>query len=196
MPQLILPPNTPRLSSSELRQRIEQFNIDRTVFPLIVVGIRGYYKTSMGNPENNDRGIYDDAIFIDTMNSTISYNANTDPYKVKKGQGFGNQKGMASLKAGCYFVHRWDKHNGNYFALCQREGVVTVIRDGNPDYEHTGNFGINIHKGGFNTTSSLGCQTIYPEQWGWFIKTIKVELQRFFPIDWKTKIVPYILLEE
>ena len=63
-------------------------------------------------------------------------------------------EGTAILKAGQY-VDTWsiDWHRGKYLALCQRK-PVTVIRDYNRDAildfyngeEHTGLFGINIHR--------------------------------------------------
>jgi len=54
--------------------------------------------------------------------------------------------------------------------------------------EHTGFFGINIHKGGFNSTSSEGCQTIHPSQWDEFMHLVKT----FFPSG---KDIQYILIE-
>ncbi len=80
-------------------------------------------------------------------------------------------------------------------ALCQRAGNVTVTRDGNPPYKDTGSFGINIHKGGPNSTSSIGCQTIHPSQWDSFIAVAQDQVRRYFGQAWKRQIVPYILIE-
>ncbi len=191
-----VPTERPRLTSTELRNRIAPFAIDREKYPVVVVGIRGYYKNSMGAPGVNDRGIYDDAIFIESAQVMSAFNANTDPSKYRGGIGSGTRKGMASLNAGAWFVHRFDKHKGQYLALCQRAGSVTVTRDGNPPYPDTGMFGINIHRGSYNSTSSEGCQTIHPKQWDSFIATAQDQVRRYFPASWKSKTIPYVLLEE
>lgn len=191
----ITPSERPRLTSAELRALIEPFKIDRDKFPLVVVGIRGYYKNTMGAPGVNDRGIYDDAIFIDTAQATVAYNGNTDPSAYRPGNGTGAQKGMATLNVGAWFVHRFDLHSGKYLALCQRAGQVTVTRDGISPRLDTGNFGINIHRGGYNTTSSEGCQTIHPAQWDSFIQLAVDQAKRYFPNTWKTAVIPYVLVE-
>jgi lysozyme len=191
----IVPGSKPRLSAEELNQKIAPFNLDRSHDPVIVVGIRGYYKNTMGAPGVNDRGLYDDAIFIDTPAATISFNGNTDPSGYRKGAGFEEgKKGMAVLKPGLWRVHKFDKHKGLYLALCQRAGKVTVVRDGSPDYEDTGMFGINIHKGGYNGTSSIGCQTIHPDQWPAFINTAVDQAKRFFGEQWRNAVIPYVLI--
>lgn len=190
------PSERPRLSSTELRERIASYAIDRSKYPVVVVGIRGYYKNSMGAPGVNDRGIYDDALFIESAQVMIAFNANTDPSGYRPGSGTGTNKGMASLNPGAWFVHRFDKHRGQYLALCQRAGPVTVTRDGNPPYEDTGMFGINIHRGSYNSTSSEGCQTIHPSQWDSFIATAQDQVRRYFPQNWRTRTVPYVLLNE
>lgn len=140
---------------------------------VILIGIRGYYLDSMGAKGKNDRGIYDDALFwVNRWTGFIaSYNANVDPSGYRKGIGKGHKKGMASLKNGV-----WDYQPGNHplkngYPAYRQAAEVTVIRDGNPNYEDTGWFGINIHRGGVNSTSSLGCQTVPPAQWSDFKKT-------------------------
>lgn len=163
---------------------------------MLIVGIRGYYKDSMGAPNVNDRGIYDDAIFIESAQAMIAYNGNTDPSKYRAGAGTGKNKGMASLDPGAWFVHTFDKHRGKYLALCQRAGPVTVTRDGISPYKDTGEFGINIHRGSYTATSSLGCQTIHPGQWDGFISTAEDQVKRYFGNQWQSKVVPYVLLVE
>jgi len=195
MPATMLPAAKPRMSSAELDAQLAPFHIDRTKYPMLVVGVRGYYRDTMGAPGVNDRGIYDDAIFLYTPSVLAAYNGNTDPSRVKKGRGTGAAKGMASLNPGAYFVHRFDLHNGKYLALCQRAGDVTVTRDGDPPYADTGAFGINIHKGGYTGTSSLGCQTIHPDQWDSFITLAQDQAKRYLGPNWKKTIVPYVLID-
>jgi lysozyme len=158
--------------------------------------MRGYYRDTMGTVGRNDRGIYDDAIFLVSPAFFGSYNGNTDPSRIRKGRGTGAEKGMASLQTGLWRVHRFDKHNGRYLALCQRAGKVKVIRDGSSeDYEDFGTFGINIHNGGWKTTSSLGCQTIHPTQWQSFITSAVDQAKRYFGSKWDKTTIPYALLD-
>lgn len=191
------PASKPKRTQAELRALIAPFNIDRTKNPLVIVGIRGYYKNTMGQPGVNDRGMYDDALFIDSEEAFAAFNGNTDPSRYKAGFGTGASKGMAKLKPGLWHVYKFDIHNGKYEAICQRAGKVTVIRDGDPPYEDTGaGFGINIHRGGYNGTSSLGCQTIHPDQWPSFIALATDIAKRAFGDKWRQAVIPYVLLEE
>jgi hypothetical protein len=194
-----MPAQKPRLLRGDLEERLSPFDIDHDKYPLIIVGIRGYYRDTMGKPGVNDRGIYDDAIFIVSPLAFAAFNANTDPSRYRQGSGRGNGKGMASLKPGFWPVYRFDRHRGrvlSYPAICQRAGPVTVIRDGDPPYEHTGMFGINIHRGGRGTTGSGGCQTVPPDQWDGFYALARDQARRFFGAKWKQAVIPYILLEE
>lgn len=182
-----VPNARPRLQTDELYPMLDRYNIDRDKYPLVIVGIRGYYLNTMGKPGVNDIGIYDDAIFVDSPNVMAAFNGNTDPSR--------SRKGMAHLKPGVYYSYKFGMHRGKYLALIQRMDKVTVVRDGNPPTEDTGYFGINIHNGGWNSTGSLGCQTIHPSQWSAFINLASAEAQRLFGENWKNVRIPYVLME-
>lgn len=190
----ILPAARPQLTQAELRAAIAPFKIDRTQYPLVVVGVRGYYRDTMGKPGANDRGVYDDAIFIDAPDAFATFNANCDPSSYHAGYGTGEGKGMASLDPGAWYVHQFALHKGAYLALCQRAGAVLVTRDGNPPYKDRGEFGINIHRGGATGTGSEGCQTVHPAQWPAFIALASDLAKRYFGGAWKQRVVPYVLL--
>lgn len=183
----MLPNSKPKLSQVDAIIKLGPFNqpfgLDN--YPVKVLGIRGYYKETMGNPIKNDRGIYDDAVFILAPDAFLSFNANTDPSVYREG--------IASLKANGVYLYKIGMHNmKNPYEALRQYGRVTVIRDGGREVTDTAAtpFYIDIHKGGFNTTSSLGCQTIHPTQWLSFLNTIKDQLKRN-----KQTIIPYILIE-
>ncbi|GAO44111.1 hypothetical protein [Flavihumibacter petaseus] len=187
-----VPDMRPRMTDTELINlcKDRQAPLDFEKHPIWVVGLRGYYLQSMGDPTRNDRGIYDDALFIITNRIFLAFNANTDPAVYKKG--------MPTLLPGIWTVYRLDDHRPvsgapHYPALCQRGGPVTVERDQTgPD---TGNHGINIHRGGYEKVSSVGCQTIYPDQWKEFINTVTALAQEYFGKEWKSTDIPYNLLK-
>ena len=193
-----MPAAKPRMTREKLAARLAAHGIDRTLHPLLVVGIRGYYLDTMGKPGVNDRGMYDDAIFLDSPDVFAAYNGNTDPSRYKPGHGTAANKGMATLKAGVWHAYQFDTHGGSipHFAICQRRGPVVVIRDGTPPYEDEGNHGINIHRGSYHGTSSLGCQTLHPDQWPSFIALAEDIARRHFGTEWKRTTIPYVLLED
>ena len=148
-----------------------------------LLGVRGYYLNQMGLEGKNDRGIYDDAIFLISPAVYLAFNANTDPSAYRTG--------IATLQPGIWRYkigfHHWADTQRRYKALIQAE-AVDVRRD-NAKSE-SGWFGINIHKGGMTGTSSLGCQTIWPEQWVDFIKSVEFEM-----LDAGQRVIPYLLIE-
>jgi len=150
-----------------------------------LIGIRGYYFDTMGEKGKNDRGIYDDAIILLSPSVHATFNANTDPSVFRKG--------IASLKTG---VHRYKKRN---HGISKPDGGYPALRPSNPqesvpvtrdDEGDSMGIAINIHRGGYNSTSSLGCQTIYPTQWDAFINLVYSEMSRY-----NQKTIPYLLTE-
>lgn len=179
----MLPNSRPKLSQADVLSLLAPFALD--AYSVKLLGVRGYYKTTMGNPVKNDRGIYDDAIFIISPDLFGAYNANTDPSVYKPG--------IASLKAGGPYLYKIGMHNmKNPYEALRQYGRITVIRDGGNVVTDTAAspFFIDIHKGGFNTTSSLGCQTVHPTQWESFLATVKDQIKRN-----KQSIIPYCLVE-
>ena len=179
--------NKPNLHKDVIEGIIKKYEVDREAYPVVMVGIRGY---ELG-AKKNKRGVYDDALFICSPTSFLAVNGNTDPSRYRKGRGKGSQKGMASLNLGMWW-YKTGIHNGsNPHPAFRQAGEVIVTRDGiDGNYEDRGMFGINIHRGGNNGTSSLGCQTVIPAQWDLFKATGYAELSRY-----KQKLFPYILDE-
>jgi hypothetical protein len=180
-----LPESIPQIKKGEVIALINKAHPSFILPDFFITGIRGYYKNTMGKPSENDRKIYDDAIFLIGKDDFFAFNANTDP------SAFRPQ--IANLKAGIWPVYKFDLHKGKYLALCQRAGEVTVIRDGQG--EDMGMFGINIHKGGIFSTSSLGCQTIPPSQYGSFITNAQILAEKYNGKNWKKLTYTYVLLE-
>lgn len=149
-----------------------------------LLGIRGYYRNSMGVPGRNDIGIYDDAIFLVTPSAFMACNANTDPSF--------RRRHIATLQPGKWLykpgIHGTSKPLAQrYKALVQANEVrVDRFQEG----VESGWFGINIHKGSYTKTSSEGCQTIWPDQWKSFIDLTFAQMKLY-----KQKTVPYLLIE-
>lgn len=152
---------------------------------VVLVGVRGYYRDSMGKPGTNDRGIYDDALFIVSPTHFSSWNANTDPST--------HRPGIASLVPG---VHRYRPGNhgisrpgGGYpaFRPATKNEELPVTRDGVPNPRP--GVAINIHRGSRTSTSSEGCQTVPPQQWDAFHAALSGEMKRH-----KVTTFPYLLM--
>lgn len=193
-----VPSKRPELPLELARQLLS----DHGVTGPAVLGRRGYYRDTMGKPGVNDWAIYDDAIVVVTPTSFVSFNANTDPSK--------HHRGVAVLEPGVW-LYRIGVHNASkpsppherYTALVQADEVI-VHREDTEAFEKSyvdpdmgkclgdgrwqGFFGINVHHGGYHTTSSEGCQTIYPDQWDAFITLVQLEFQRH-----QLTTIPYVL---
>jgi lysozyme len=136
-----------------------------------ILGLRGYYRDTMGVPGVNDRGIYDDAIAVVTPRTFATFNANTDPSRTG-GRLAVLQPGVYRYKAG---IHHPGKPTA-YPCLVQA-AHVTVLRDDGT--RESGEFYIHIHRGGNTTTGSEGCQTIAPEQWSPFFRLVLDEMSYY-----------------
>jgi len=204
----LLPPARPRLTSTAFFDRLEQCfgapaRASLLALPFFIGGIPGYYQESMGDPTNNDRGMYDDCIVLVTRNTFAAFNGNTDPSVFRKD--------IATLQPGIYPAYQFDIHNGSrpHPAICQRRGEVIVRRDGTDAVAAgfsddrglclgnglwRGRFGMNIHCGGLRGTSSLGCQTFHPSQWDAFYALAESEARRIWGSRWNKETITYALL--
>jgi len=173
----------PRITPEGVADFLHGYNIPEKV---VLVGIRGYYKDTMGKPGVNDIGIYDDAIVLIGPNYFQTFNANTDPSK--------HRPGIATLIPGLHYFKRGNhgisKPGGGYpaFRPDTPDESLMVTRDGQVGLSK--GIAINIHKGGFNGTSSEGCQTIYPDQWMEF----QVKAYELMTNEGQRRI-PYVLIE-
>jgi hypothetical protein len=205
---MLIPPSRPRLSSTAFFDRVEQCfgapaRASLLALPFFIGGIPGYYMQSMGDPTKNDRGIYDDCIVLVTRSVFAAFNGNTDPSVARKN--------IATLQPGIYPCYQFDIHRGSrpHPAICQRRGPVIVRRDDTEVVRDLvtdqrgyhlggglwkGDFGMNIHRGGVNGTSSLGCQTVPPSQWDAFYNLAKSEAQRVWGRRWDKETITYALL--
>jgi len=164
----IVPPSRPRATREQvICAALEAWRKDGSTAPLpdfFLLGVRGYYQDTMGRAGVNDRGIYDDAIFVVSPDSFAGFNANTDPSRY--------QAEVATLVPGIHWYHPGNhgqsRPGGGYpaFRPATKNEELRVTRDG-VRVPWPG-VAINIHRGGENGTSSLGCQTIHPSQWDAF----------------------------
>lgn len=178
----IVPPHPPQQSREETLRILQTGGVSSAV---ALLGVRGYYRRSMGDVRKNDRGIYDDAIFLVSPRTHASFNANVDPSIFRKG--------IAKLARGVWLyrvgIHGLSKPKDQRYVALVQAGLVEIERDN--DGNDRGFFGINIHRGSFGSASSLGCQTIYPDQWAAFISLVRKELDFY-----GQQTIPYMLVEE
>lgn len=185
----ILPLYRPKQSDAVTLAVLQKFGNQmpskRATDKIKVLMVRGYYLNSMGRKGENDRAIYDDAIFVVSPEGIQSFNGNSDPsvYRkrvatIKAPQNIRYRPGLhgMSRKAGPYPAFRQDAH-------------CTVVRDGVGD--DTGMFYVNFHRGGVNGTSSLGCLTVPPHQWDEFYRLLKGLLDKHDQDNFYVTLVEY-----
>ena len=176
----IIPKSKPQAKAQEITKLVPKDIAEK--YAVVLVGVRGYYLDTMGKKGVNDRGIYDDAMFLITPDTFASFNANTDPSAFRKG--------VSVLKKGVHFYNK-GKHKINSpkgyaaFRPATKDEGLPVTRDGQGD---SIGYAINIHKGSNTGTSSLGCQTIPPAQWEAFRAITYAAMDKA-----GQKIIPYVL---
>lgn len=209
--------SAPRLDPAEVLAIGKANQVPRDRFPVFVVAIRGYRLDSVGKAGANDRGYFDDALFIVAPKASggdyvIPYNANTDPTAYKHRR--------ATLCTGIHIFgigpHNVSKGASRMYPAYRQAEVFTVTRDGFGGQRFTGFFGINLHKasgrfGSWGNTSSWGCQTVPGDLWPDFKRTLDGLLEQHgnhkAPTDlglWNpgsgawgsVRTFPYILIDE
>lgn len=164
----IQPSQKPALALERVDYLLKRKGYDKHRSKVILVGIRGYYLDTIGEKGKNDYGHYDDFLAWVWPTGYATFNANTDPSRIGWNPNAGRY--MARLRTGIWdFVMR--KHKNSYEAFGQGENKVAVDRVNEKNMVMdvtTGLFGINIHKGGENSTSSEGCITLPADQWSEF----------------------------
>jgi lysozyme len=173
------PTSRPKQSQETVRRLMS--NVES---PVVLLAVRGYYKKLGPNKTKNDINVYDDAMFVSSANGYLTFNANTDPSVTRHR--------VASLKEGVWHyrlgIHNITKAKKYQYPALIQAAPVTVRRHNAG--EDTGWFGINIHRGGRTTTSSLGCLTIPPTQWLEFYNVVKGEMNRA-----KISRIPLVLVD-
>jgi len=172
----------PKANEELIRRFLDDANVPEAVR---ILGVRGYYRDSMGRVGVNETGIYDDAMFLCAPGIFLAVNANTDPSRIGWNPGVG--KPYAMLQPGLWYFRR-GQHKKIPAALRQctdeeaekigipNDGKFKVMRmwgENDPrNYEEEGYFAINIHPGGDVGTSSWGCQTIPPDEYPAFMAQV------------------------
>lgn len=142
-----------------------------------VLFVRGYYATSMGKPGvGNERNIYDDAAFVVGPDTFVSFRANADPSIYRDGIS-SVMDGWDEYKPGNHGITR---PGGGYpaFRPATPGEKVAVTRDGEKGRSKRDGVANNIHMGGYKSTQSEGCLTVYPAEWSAFQSLVMMELKR------------------
>lgn len=217
---VLIPGNLPQADAAHIRLARERALAEdrgimdlpalRSMCPVMVVAVRGYFRDTLGAVGMNDVGVFDDAAFLVAGDKVHRFNWNTDPSKTGWNTALG--KPYAMLCPGIWpFLpgpHKgkgpaWRQPEeerakaaglGRFFSDGRAAGEFAVYRDrrGMPHEDspvEKGYFAINIHWGGETGTSSWGCQTAPPVQWKEFLR-LSYALAKGQPF------LPYLLMDQ
>ena len=166
--------------------------------------VRGYRKTSMGDPTRNDVGINDDAGFLVTPDAFYPENMNTDPSRLGWNPGVGKPYGM--LQPGVWWFYP-GPHKGHRPSFRQADDADVAKRLGIPhegkfkvmrmwgyndprNYLEWGHQQVNIHRQVISSTSSWLCLTVPFDRSDRWLQIATDALQVH-----GQKIIPVILVE-
>lgn len=182
-----------------------QENPDVPLPKVYFVMVRGYRFASMGNPERNDVGIFDDAGFLCTPTLFLPENLNTDPSRLGWNPSVGKPYGMLKsdrvwwFYPGAHKGHRPSFRQADDAAVAKmfgipHEGRFKVTRMwGHGDkrnYDEWGHQQVNIHRAGMSSTSSWLCLTVPLDRCDAWLQIATDELKRY-----GQRTIPVILLE-
>ena len=173
--------------------------------PVYFVMVRGYRFKTMGNPERNDVGIFDDAAFLCTPTIFLAENSNTDPSRLGWNPGVGKPYGM--LKSNRVWWFYPGAHRGRRPAFRQADDATVAKMFGIPHqgrFEVTRMWGhsdprnrdewghqqVDIHPASLSSTASWLCLTLPVDRADAFLQIATDELKRH-----ALKTIPVILLE-
>lgn len=219
----LLPDQRPQLEDDVVRGTIERLiradaachaEILLSACPVRLLGVRGYFRNTLGKKGVNDLGLYDDAIFLASPIGVGRFNANCDP--VRAGWNKGVHKLFAQLTPGVWPFRQGPHRNTpgrlrqltdedaaraglhRYFSDDRMNGefaVERIVRDGDGEREW-GYQAINVHPGSASGTSSWGCQTVPPAQWDEFRAALYDAMNRHGQSWERGGVIPYVLTEE
>ena len=175
----LIPQARPGFDRAKVESVLSEYlaKLDPKKYPVVFFGLRGFYGT-------NKRGVYDDAIGMlerQPAGLFMICNGNTDPSAQYR-------KNLGCIHAPQqYFVIR-GKHRG--YDAFRQGGTIKVDRDGVGLVDAPIGCAFNLHRGGANGTSSLGCQTVVPAQWPAFQATGYMITKKY-----GMTLIPYILLK-
>ena len=180
----IVPISRPQFKKEDAVKILEKYNLPQN--QVYLIAFRGYYSRTFP-PVGNNIGVYDDALIMISPDYYNTYNFNVDPSSEKTGRANVVSNQIIEFEIGIH--NRSKAKSRQYKALIQDEATFKIYRY-NQGTKYEDSIGINLHKGGYNTTSSLGCLTVYPDQWDSFIKDVEQQMNRY-----KQKKIQLIILD-
>jgi len=167
----IVPQNKPQYKreDAETILKIYKKPLDRCY----LIAFRGYYSQTF-QPRGNNIGVYDDALVVISPDTFTTFNFNVDPSS--------QATGRANLCAGIWQfeigIHNRSKAKSKQYTALIQDEAQFLIKRFNQGTKLESYRGINLHRGGNTTTSSLGCLTVPPIQWDSAINLIIAQMNK------------------